>query len=309
MKYSLLPLGFLSILVAAGCATVGPTAELVDARRAYEDARLSDAARYTPDKLLSAKQALDRAEAAHQDDAGSFKEKSLAYIAQRRSDLAKVYGAYERDHRERDAAQASFRQRQDDLRRTAERRASDTAANLNSARTEIAAQSSALTAEKEARMKAEQRASAAIASLNKIAQIKEESRGTVITLQGAVLFVTGKSELLPLAKDKLNDVARALKELDSNQLAVIEGYTDSRGADDANMRLSQARADAVKDYLVSQGVKAEQVRAVGHGEERPLASNDTPEGRANNRRVEIVVQPQQRGNNAGPTDTQTSTRP
>lgn len=290
MNHSLLPIGCLSLLIAAGCASTGPSAELVDARRAYEDARMSDAARYSPDKLLSAKQALDRAEAAHQDDPGSFREKSLAYVAERRSDLAKVYGAYERDHRERDQAQAMFRQRQDQLRRSAEHRANAANANLASARGEIAAQSSALSAERAARLKAEQRAQAAIASLNKIAQVKEEARGTVITLQGAVLFVTGKSELLPLAKDRLNEVATALKELDDNQVAVVQGYTDSRGADDANMKLSQARADAVRDYLLSQGVKPERLRSEGHGEERPVASNDTAEGRANNRRVEIVIQ-------------------
>ena len=71
----------------------------------------------------------------------------------------------------------------------------------------------------------------------------------------------------------------------------VEGFTDSRGADDMNLKLSQDRANAVKDYLVSQGVKPEKVRAMGRGEANPVASNDTPEGRANNRRVEIVVQP------------------
>jgi len=58
-----------------------------------------------------------------------------------------------------------------------------------------------------------------------------------------------------------------------------------------NLKLSQDRANAVKDYLVSQGVKPEKLRSVGRGEANPIASNDTPEGRANNRRVEIIVQP------------------
>jgi OmpA-OmpF porin, OOP family len=60
--------------------------------------------------------------------------------------------------------------------------------------------------------------------------------------------------------------------------------------DEANLKLSQARADAVKAYLISQGVKPEKIGSVGRGEAKPVASNDTPEGRANNRRVEIVVQ-------------------
>jgi outer membrane protein OmpA-like peptidoglycan-associated protein len=120
--------------------------------------------------------------------------------------------------------------------------------------------------------------------------VKEEQRGVVITLDGQVLFVTGKSELLPIAKDRLNQVAKALKDMNDDQLASIEGFTDSRGNDDANMKLSQDRANAVMQHLIGQGVKAEKLRAVGRGEGSPVASNDSPEGRANNRRVEIVVQ-------------------
>ena len=81
-----------------------------------------------------------------------------------------------------------------------------------------------------------------------------------------------------------------LKELDDDKLVSVEGFTDSRGADDMNQKLSQDRANAVKDYLVSQGVKPEKLRALGRGEANPIASNDTAEGRANNRRVEIVIQ-------------------
>jgi peptidoglycan-binding protein ArfA len=95
---------------------------------------------------------------------------------------------------------------------------------------------------------------------------------------------------LPIAKDRLNEVAKALKDMGDDQLASIEGFTDSRGNDDANMKLSQERANMVMQYLISQGVKAEKLRAMGRGEANPVASNDSPEGRANNRRVEIVVQ-------------------
>ena len=284
MKHSLLSLGCLGLLIATGCATAGPSPDLIDARRAYEQARLSNAAAYSPDKLLAAKQALDRAEAAHQDDAGSAAEKHLSYVAQRRAELARVYGSYEKDRRDSSLFQSTYRQRQDELRKAAERHASQSDANLDSARREIAAQSSALAT-------SQRQLQSAIMSLNKVAEVKEEARGMVITLQGAVLFVTGKSELLPLAKERLTEVATALKETDDEQQVVVEGYTDSRGADDTNLKLSQARADAVREFLVSQGVKAEKLRAVGRGEDHPVASNDTPEGRANNRRVEIIVQP------------------
>ncbi|HET9934485.1 MAG TPA: OmpA family protein, partial [Polyangiaceae bacterium] len=144
--------------------------------------------------------------------------------------------------------------------------------------------------ERQARLAAEQRADAAVQSLRQIASVQEEQRGLVITLEGAVLFTTGKSELLPLAQQKLDQVADALKQSDSPKI-VVEGYTDSRGADDANLRLSQQRAESVRTYLVSRGVKSESISAVGKGEANPIASNETPEGRANNRRVEIIVQP------------------
>jgi len=262
----------------------------MDARRSYDEARASNAATYSPDKLLSAKQALEKAEDAHADDAGSFKERSLAYVAQRKAQYASIYGTYEKDRREQVEAEQAYRNKQDLLRRNAEQQATDaqrtlaaTWDNLSSARKEIASQQTQLQSSRA-------ELAAAMASLNKIASIKEEQRGTVITLDGQVLFVTGKAELLPIARDRLNQVAQSLKGLDDDKLVSIEGYTDSRGADDMNMKLSQDRANTVKDYLVSQGVKPEKVRSVGRGEASPVASNDTPEGRANNRRVEIVIQ-------------------
>ncbi|RYZ08366.1 MAG: DUF4398 domain-containing protein [Myxococcales bacterium] len=302
----------LSLLVAIGCAATGPSPELIDARRAYDEARASNAATYSPDKLLTAKQALEKAESAHADDAGSFEERSLAYVAQRKAQYASVYGSYEKDRRDQTEAEQAYRNKQDLLRRNAEKQATEaqrtlaaTWDNLSNARKEIAQGKAELASEKAAREKAEASAAAALASLNKIAQVKEESRGIVITLDGQVLFVTGKAELLPIARDRLNQVAKSLKELDDDKLVSIEGFTDSRGADDMNMKLSTDRANAVKDYLVSQGVKAEKLRAVGRGEASPVASNDTPEGRANNRRVELVVSTsaQAAANNSGPSST------
>ncbi len=301
LTYLLCPI---TLATAFGCAATGPTPELIDARRAYESARQSEAATYSPDKLLTAKQALEKAESAHADDSGSFEEKSLAYVAQRKAQYAAVYGSYEKDRRELAEAQQAYRDKQDTLRKSAVKQASDaqkslasTWDNLSNARKEIAAQQTQiqkskaeLDAEKEARAKAEQSAAAALASLSKIAQVKEEQRGVVITLDGQVLFVTAKAELLPIARDRLNQVAKSLKELDDDKLVSIEGYTDSRGADDMNQKLSQDRANAVKDQLISQGVKPEKLRSIGRGEASPVASNETPEGRANNRRVEIVIQ-------------------
>jgi outer membrane protein OmpA-like peptidoglycan-associated protein len=116
----------------------------------------------------------------------------------------------------------------------------------------------------------------------------------VITLSGSVVFASNKATLLPGAREKLDDVADALKEAPDSKL-VVEGHTDSRGSDALNQQLSQARADAVRAYLVRRGVDASQVQAVGMGENQPVDDNASAEGRANNRRVEIIVeQPKQK---------------
>jgi outer membrane protein OmpA-like peptidoglycan-associated protein len=154
---------------------------------------------------------------------------------------------------------------------------------------------SATERERQARQEAEARAQRALDSLQQIAQVKEEARGTVITLSGQVLFVTGKADLLPAARDALGQVAKAVLDSGENQAITIEGHTDSRGNEEQNQLLSKQRADAVRDHLVSLGVKPERITTVGYGETRPVASNDTAEGRANNRRVEIVIGKRQPG--------------
>ncbi|HYO95291.1 MAG TPA: OmpA family protein [Polyangiaceae bacterium] len=289
-----LPLAFI-----IACGSSAPSPQLVDARRAYDRARTSQANQYAPDRVLSAKQALDRAERAHADSPGSFEEKSLAYVAQRQSEIAESHGNIEKAQRDRVAADAAYKQRLDELRRRAESSLEQTQGSLSTARRDLETQGQQfkgeLAKEREARLAAEKRAAAAMASLAEIAKVKEESRGTVITLDGSVLFVTGKSELLPIARDKLDSVAKALEEVHDDQTIVVEGHTDSQGSDQNNLTLSQARADSVRQYLISRGVKTDRIRALGKGESQPLASNDTPEGRANNRRVEIIIGPRTGG--------------
>jgi outer membrane protein OmpA-like peptidoglycan-associated protein len=129
----------------------------------------------------------------------------------------------------------------------------------------------------------------ALAELERVAKVSEEQRGTVITLPGGLLFAPGQTVLSGDAQRALGQVAEALKAV-PDQRVVIEGHTDSKGTEDANYELSILRANAVKDFLSSRGVERERVETVGYGESRPVASNTTAEGRATNRRVEIVVQ-------------------
>lgn len=100
-----------------------------------------------------------------------------------------------------------------------------------------------------------------------------------------VNFVTAKDELTENSKTILNGVASVLKEFNTN--AEVQGHTDSTGSVEGNNRLSQARAEAVKQYLISQGVAAERLQAKGYGSSVPVAENTTKEGRLKNRRVEL----------------------
>lgn len=270
------------ILLTAACASTAPSKQLVDARKAYEDAKASPASDRRPDAVLSAQQALERAEHAHDEDPGSFREVSLAYVAERKAQKARAWGDYELGVQAIEQADEDYKKKQAQM-------LVETRTEKQAAESQLETQSTELQAERSARQEAEQRAAAAIASLQQLAKVKEEARGTVITLDGAVLFVTGKSELSALAKQKLSDVAKALNDIDPEKSIVVEGHTDSRGSDDTNLALSEQRASSVRDYLVSQGVAQERITAKGQGETQPVATNDTDEGRANNRRVEIVI--------------------
>lgn len=152
----------------------------------------------------------------------------------------------------------------------------------------VAAEKEKTAAEKEKRLAAEKASADAMDALAKTLAVKEEARGKVITLSGGVLFATGQSSVLPGAMSQLDKVAEALK-TQAEQHFTVEGHTDSMGTDAVNQELSKKRADAVRDYLVVHGVAKDAISAVGVGPSRPIADNKTVEGRAMNRRVEIVI--------------------
>ena len=118
-------------------------------------------------------------------------------------------------------------------------------------------------------------------------QAKQTERGVVLTL-GDVVFATGRAELRPGASLRLAKLVDFLRQNPARSIA-IEGHTDNVGGDAYNLRLSQARADTVRDYLVSQGVDTGRITSVGKGKNYPVADNATPSGRQANRRVEIVI--------------------
>jgi outer membrane protein OmpA-like peptidoglycan-associated protein len=116
---------------------------------------------------------------------------------------------------------------------------------------------------------------------------KPTDRGLVVTL-GDVLFTSGQADLKAGATGNLNKLIAFLNEYPSRTV-MIEGYTDNVGSEDYNQGLSQRRADAVKTHLVGQGIGSIRLIAAGKGENAPVAGNDSPEGRQQNRRVEVII--------------------
>ena len=114
-----------------------------------------------------------------------------------------------------------------------------------------------------------------------------EANSLLITLDSGILFDVDKYDVRPEAKRALASLATVLKEADVKAFEV-DGHTDSDASDEYNQVLSEKRANAVKDFLTSQGIVAE-ITIKGYGESRPIASNDTPEGKQKNRRVEIII--------------------
>ncbi len=124
--------------------------------------------------------------------------------------------------------------------------------------------------------------------LARIASTRNEPRGIIVTLSGGILFDTGKTSLKAGAKSTLTKIAKQLQTDPSLKIAV-EGHTDTVGTAAKNQALSEKRANAVRDYLVSAGIPTDHISAAGRGEEAPVATNKTAAGRQQNRRVELVI--------------------
>ncbi|MDQ5987028.1 MAG: Peptidoglycan-associated lipoprotein [Syntrophus sp. SKADARSKE-3] len=310
-----------------GCATVAPN-ELVDARTAYQQASEGPAAQLVPAELHKAQEALNLAEQSFRKDPDSYKTKDLAYAAQRKSEQAGALGAIAADRSRKDRANADFQTKQTEIvnqgkqdlsdseRQTADARAeldkqAAVKAEKDKSDTELAAvraskeksdaelqkqQAETVQQGKQDLSDSEKRTAAALDELAKLAAVKEEERGLVITLPGSVLFQSAKSTLMPSAQVKLDQVAKALLEVRTRNL-IVEGHTDSRGSESYNQGLSQRRADAVRDYLVKSSYPADHIQSRGMGKGSPIADNSSAEGRANNRRVEIVIERESQASN------------
>jgi outer membrane protein OmpA-like peptidoglycan-associated protein len=119
----------------------------------------------------------------------------------------------------------------------------------------------------------------------------QANAGKVVVVTVGLLFPTNSSQISPAAKPKLDEVAKALLMNPEANNVTVQGFTDDTGDPASNKALSKLRAQAVADYLQSKGIPKDRVTTKGLGEEHPVSGEKTNEGRAMNRRVEIVIQP------------------
>ncbi|MSR09798.1 MAG: cell envelope biogenesis protein OmpA [Gammaproteobacteria bacterium] len=120
--------------------------------------------------------------------------------------------------------------------------------------------------------------------------VTRNGNNIILNMPGNVTFQTNSADINAAFYPVLNSVGIVLKEFDKT-IVDVAGHADSTGPDDKNMELSQRRAGSVSSYLAAQGINAQRLVTTGYGETRPIASNDTVEGRQQNRRVEITLVP------------------
>ncbi len=288
----------LLVATVSGCAGAGtPPPELVDARAAYSRAQTGTVARVDPADLHEAETALNRAETAFRDDPSAPETRDLAVVAGLRVQIAEARAASLVAAKAKAQAQVDMQAIQ--AQQVTSANAQVTTANAQTRSAQAQAQDARvdatktraqLDAEREKRIELERKLKETLATLAKIAAIKDTDRGLVITFQGDMLFKTGESTLKAEAMLKLDKVVESLR--GQERTIVVEGHTDNQGGAGAyNQTLSEKRANAVRDYLVSKGIPQDLIRAVGYGPTKGIADNNSPEGRAANRRVEIIVEP------------------
>jgi outer membrane protein OmpA-like peptidoglycan-associated protein len=263
-------LGAALLLSLGACGSSGPeiTPQLVDARRVVNQAQVGRTAKLAPDKMQDAWNAYLKAEKAHDKDPGSYREAHLAYVALRKAEEANAGAKTVLALRTKHALDARYQAK---LARQGMEEQSVARAEIEQ------------TGE-------EQDAQEALDALREVADVKQDANTIVITLSSAVLFPTDGHALSDGAEKSLDKVAAAIEAQPEGSRIRVDGYTDSTGAEAYNEKLSKKRADAVSDYLTKQGVEKDKLTAEGKGESDPIASNDTREGRANNRRAEIVIE-------------------
>jgi len=298
--------------------------QLAEAENAVELARLAGADRYAPDTFQKAAIGLQNAEGFMSGHGGKPVETNAREAAQMAEDARLI--TYKRMEEEQQAQQraataqaqadaqaaqaqqAAAEQAQREAQAQAAQAAQDAAQAAQDKAAAEAARAAALQQQQQAQAEAERARQAAAQAdaqrqqaetertqlrerlkqqLNAILETRETARGLIVNIND-VLFDFNQFTLKPGAREKIAKLSGILLAYPGLKLQ-LEGHTDSVGGDDYNLKLSQNRADAVRDFLAEQGVPVASITAIGLGKSDPVASNDTAAGRQQNRRVELVV--------------------
>jgi len=261
---------------------------VVAARRSVAIARTLEAPKYARPEFSSALNLLDSLEMIWVKKPKDQKKYSeLARETARRADVARELAASRAEE-----AQQEAEQQRAELER--QREAAAQQAALDSAAR--AADQARAEAEREADLRSKAERTAAdlqtrlYASISAIMETRQGARGLVAALSG-VNFETNRATLKPAAREKLSKLSGVLLGFPGEYKLEIEGHTDSTGTDAYNQKLSQSRAESVRDFLVSQGIPEARIPSTqGFGRTKPIAPNDTRVNREKNRRVDIVIE-------------------
>jgi outer membrane protein OmpA-like peptidoglycan-associated protein len=311
VHFNLLPRGAYVVQTAGSHAVLNPVKpgdksplQLYEAINAVQIAEATGAAKYAPDILTKAKQELQNAQ--DLDNKKSQRKVMITYARgavqdaedARVSTLRKIVEEKQREQQmamqqaqtAAQQAQAAAQQAQIEAQQQALQRAQ---ADAQAAQAEAAAanaraaQAAAEHSAQQATNQTEEMRERLRSQLSQVLQTQETARGLIVNMSD-VLFDTGKYTLKPEAREKLAKVSGILLAY-PNLKVQVEGYTDNVGGDAYNLTLSQQRGDGVRAYLVSQGVGPDNVTSTGYGMSNPIADNSTAAGRAQNRRVQMVV--------------------
>jgi len=237
-------------------------------------------------KAAAEKNAAEAREAQARADAeAEAKRRAEAEQAQKEAEEAKAAAEKAKAEAQQAAAEAA-RQKEEAEKAKAEALAQQQALAEQAARAQQAAAQSEQLRQQAEKEKQELRGRL-LQQLNTILATRDTARGLIANMSD-VLFKTGSYELAPGARERLAKVSGILLAYPTLHVQ-IEGHTDSVGSDEYNQDLSEKRAGAVRDYFVQQGIAADSIESRGFGKTQPIATNETAEGRQQNRRVELVL--------------------
>jgi outer membrane protein OmpA-like peptidoglycan-associated protein len=279
-------------LLAAGCV-LGPARDpaLDEARAGYR--RAANDPQVTEHAGFALREAEDSLRAAERLAAAGGEQAEIAhqvYITRQRVAIARELAAQGAAEEEMRLAEAERQQILLEARTAESQRAAEEARRaITQAEEQTRAADMARLEAQKARERARELAAKAERLSQQINELKaqETERGLVVTL-GDLLFDTGEAQLNEGGVHAADQLAEFLLEYPKRNV-LIEGFTDSVGAEAYNQNLSERRARAVQEQLVADGIDPDRIRTIGYGEQFPVASNETSSGRQQNRRVEVII--------------------